>query len=55
MSNKEFRAMLDLFMCSDPWPVEGGDSEAVLKAMLHKESVARGYKDWIGAYHKEKP
>jgi len=52
MSRKEFRAMLDWFMCSDPWPVEPDDgSHEVIEAMLEKEAFRRGYAGWVGAYH----
>jgi hypothetical protein len=46
-----FRAILDWFMCSDPWP--GGDHEAILK-WLTELSKQKGYPDWVGAYHEYK-
>ncbi len=52
MSKKEFRAMLDWFMCSDPWPVEPDrGSHTIIEALLEKEAFSRGYAGWVGAYH----
>ncbi|HEC65953.1 MAG TPA: hypothetical protein ENI23_11730 [bacterium] len=42
------RALLDWYMCSDPWP--GGDQDAIT-AWLDKVCKMRGYKDLIEAYH----
>lgn len=51
MTSIEFRALLNLFMCSDPWPT-GRDSEhAILQDFLDRESDYRGYSDWVEAYH----
>ena len=49
MSNRELLALLTWRMVSDPFPeqVELG----VIDAMLNRESLARGYEDWIDAYH----
>lgn len=57
MTDKEFRAVLDWMMCSDPWPVVGSygsideDGHKVISGWLDKESVLRGYTDWIDAFH----
>jgi hypothetical protein len=53
MKDKEFRAMLDLVMCCDPWPVEMdmGLNEAIIKDMVLLESVKRNYPNWVDAYH----
>jgi hypothetical protein len=50
MQNREFRAFLDLMMCSDPWP-ESVD-RAPLLALAEDESRKRGFAGWIEAYHK---
>ena len=48
ISDLHYRALLDLFMCSDPYPCSGrGDVEA----LLDMEASARGYKGWVNAYH----
>lgn len=41
-------ALLDLFMASDPWPLDGR-SEHRIRALLNREAAARGYTDWIDA------
>lgn len=52
MNDKEFRAFLDLMMCSDPWPIQDGDvSEAILIEFADKEANNRGYENWIDAYY----
>lgn len=54
----EFRALLDLFMCSDPWPVVDhgdGDGHDTIENLLNTEAKSRGYTDWIDAYHTFKP
>jgi hypothetical protein len=57
-TEQEFRALLDLFMCSDPWPldgIEGDDSHAVIEGYLDR--VARdghGASGWIDAYHDKR-
>jgi hypothetical protein len=50
---EQFRALLDLMMCSDPWP-EGVDRQAV-ESFLDFVSQENGFIDWIGAYHAFKP
>ena len=55
MNNKEYRAFLDLIMCSDPWPIRGWDaSEDILIELADKEAHKRGYWHWIDAYHSFK-
>jgi len=58
MTDREFRAFLDLLMCSDPWPVDGGGhadvgdgGQSVLEALADRESGKRGFGEWIEAYH----
>lgn len=41
-------ALLDLFMASDPWPLDGR-SEHRIRTLLNREAAARGYTDWIDA------
>ncbi|MHB8123133.1 MAG: hypothetical protein ACYDG4_13365 [Desulfuromonadaceae bacterium] len=48
MNDAEFRALLDMFMCSDPYPCEGHDE---IESLLIEESEKRGFGDWITAYH----
>lgn len=52
MDDREFRALLDWFMCSDPWPVDGGDSHDLMSNWLDRASKSRGYTDWVEAYHR---
>lgn len=58
MPNVMFRALLDLIMCSDPWPVpdmgEGTGEEFVLK-LADSEARKRGYDNWVVAFHEHKP
>lgn len=54
MNDEQFRVLLDLFMVSDPWPLEISKHET-MKDMLHEESVERGYDDWVHAYHEFDP
>lgn len=55
MTDQQFRAFLDLMMCSDPWPVPDlgqGDGQSALAAWADAESVRRGFDGWIEAYHR---
>jgi hypothetical protein len=60
MTDKEFRAMLDWYMCSDPWPVQSGDKSTdeenhdTITAMMERESKARGFDGWVHAFHEMK-
>lgn len=49
MDSFEYRALLDLLMCSDPYPVENG--EDAVKGYADRQAVERGFSDWIDAYH----
>ena len=53
MNDEEFRAMLNLVMCCDPWPIgnDDGYNEETVKFLLLRESVKRNYPNWIDAYH----
>lgn len=50
MSNRELLELLTWRMVSDPFPEQV--DMAVIDAMLNREAVARGYEDWVDAYHK---
>lgn len=58
MTDEEFRALLDLWMCSDPWPVMMRHSDEIdmnnqqiIEEFLNKESKLRNYDDIIEAFH----
>ena len=51
MNDRVFRALLDLFMCSDPWPASQ-EAEAVVREYLNEESARRGFAGWVVAYHE---
>ena len=48
MNDAEYRAFLDLLMCSDPYPCQG---EEILKNLADHEARKRDFEDWIAAYH----
>ncbi len=50
MTDRQLRALLNLFMCSDPWPASDDDI-AVIEALITTEVAKRGFPDWIEAYH----
>ena len=52
MTSEQFRALLNLWMCSDPWPTSHPSDQKHIEALLDEESEKRGYKDTIGAYHE---
>ncbi|MEE9367179.1 MAG: hypothetical protein V3W44_10860 [Dehalococcoidales bacterium] len=54
MTTKEFRALLDWYMCSDPWPVEpdGYSTHQVITDMLDNEARERGFDGVYVAYHE---
>ncbi len=52
MNDEQFRALLDMVMCSDPWPIEdGGNNQELVTDLLEREATNRGFSDWITAYH----
>lgn len=58
MSRFEFRAFLDLLMCSDPWPVAdkgAGDGHDLMLQLADRHARDRGYEGWVDAYHKFAP
>jgi hypothetical protein len=54
MSDKTFRVMLDLFACSDPWPLSE-EARHEYEQVLEAESSRRGYTGWLDAYHQHQP
>ncbi len=55
MEDYIYRAILDLLMCSDPYPVpDDGVGQKILTALANDEAKKRGYGDWVVAYHKFK-
>lgn len=51
MNTREFRAFLNLFMCSDPWPLSDTEHQ-ILTEWADHEAESWGYTDWIDAYHE---
>jgi hypothetical protein len=49
MTDNQFKAILALLMCSDPWPIEGAN-QAIVEAWANEEAVRRGYLSWFDAY-----
>ena len=58
-----FRALLDLVMCSDPWPVLMDEflrtridkkNRNAVERFLDDQSKLYEYEDWIDAYHRFK-
>lgn len=47
---QEFGTLCDWLMVSDPFPLEQYRKKRIVD-MLNDESQARGYDDWIQAYH----
>ena len=51
LADQRLRAMLNLFMCCDPWPADQIDKE-VIEDFLDDQSRSRGYDTWVDAYHQ---
>lgn len=51
MEDKLFRALLNWFMYSDPWPTTVGEHRTIT-AFLNSEAIRRGYENWVVAYHE---
>jgi len=51
MGDKLFRALLNWYMCSDPWPTTAGEHRTIT-AFLDAEAKRRGYENWVVAYHE---
>ena len=54
MTDKFFRLFLDLLMASDPWPLEKA-AQIELDGEADRESVRRGFDNWIVAFHEFSP
>lgn len=57
MTDREFRAFLDLLMCSDPWPITGEDGEhanEILLELADSEAQLRHFDNWVVAFHEFK-
>lgn len=55
LSDDEFRALLDLLMVSDPWPIDTDTGQhLLLQDLAAREWAARGHDDnsWLVAYHE---
>lgn len=52
MTDEQFLLLCTLFMVSDPWPLSSEEHRAA-EQFLDEEAQRRGWKDWLGAYHKE--
>ena len=52
LPSEEFRVLLDLCMCSDPWPlVDDPGSKEIMEHCLNALAKQYEFKDWISAYH----
>lgn len=51
MKNMELRALLDLLMVSDPWPLDN-QAQRHLVDFADRESQRRGFENWTVAYHE---
>ena len=54
MNDYEYRAFLNLLMCSDPWPCDK-QSERKMMDFADREAFKRGFDSWIVAYHEFEP
>jgi hypothetical protein len=52
LNPREFRALLDWFMCSDPWPVADEPNHQLMTEWLDRLSKVCGYDGWVDAYHR---
>ncbi len=50
MNDKQYRAFLNLMMCSDPWPASDED-HFELEHYAERKAADKGYKNWIEAHH----
>ena len=49
MTDDAFKVLMALVMVSDPWPLQTGHGDVT--DLLDDEARARGFCDWIAAYH----
>ena len=55
MDDRQFRALLDLLMCCDPYPVidsGNGTGEHDMIRLANSEAVKRKFDGWEVAYHE---
>ena len=50
MNDGQYRAFLDLMMCSDPWPLDDA-AHRILDDLADNEAQLRGFSKWTIAYH----
>ena len=53
MSDDEARALWNLIMVSDPWPLSEKEHKLILN-LANGEAMKRGYESWEIAYHEFK-
>lgn len=51
MDRDILRTLLDLTMVSDPWPLKPQQQKPLLE-WIDRKVQAKGYSDWVEAYHK---
>lgn len=54
MNDRQFRALLNLVMASDPTPLSDEEDDTV-RDLLANEAHKRGFMDWIEAFHDFQP
>jgi hypothetical protein len=53
MNLNELKSLLNLFMCSDPWPTTAMEKN-IIERLLDSYSKIYGYENWLDAYHNIK-
>jgi hypothetical protein len=51
MNDDAFATLLELLMVSDPWPLDRAKEH--LEDFADDQALARGFSDWIEAYHAQ--
>ena len=51
VADDAFRALLDLYMVLDSWPLDERQ-QALMEAFLECEASKHGYDSWVEAYHE---
>lgn len=51
LTTAQFRALLDLWMVSDPWPLDEWQHDE-LGRFITEASKSLGFEDWVEAYHR---
>jgi hypothetical protein len=52
MTREFYKAVLDMFMCADPWPLSKKEHSDMLY-YLNQKARDFGYNDWLEAYHSK--